>query len=169
MFVDLGARKQQLVLGCLGQPYHEKSVGAPTFLHIQGSKPSISVGYGSHLGPPQHWVHQTKKMILQISTKQILICSSFGCGWNAPQYIGKTSLNSWDLRMVIPPIEDIEDFQKSKYPQLMWFYVIFTCSNTNHPALGVPWAIPPLWNPLPRPPKAQGVRVLRLDHARQPR
>jgi hypothetical protein len=89
MFVDLGARKQQLVLGCLGQPHHEKSVGAPTFLHIQGSKPSISVGYGSHLGPPQHWVHQTKKMILQISTKQILICSSFGCGWNAPSILVK--------------------------------------------------------------------------------
>lgn len=153
MFVDLGARKQQLVLGCLGQPHHEKSVGAPTFLHIQGSKPSISVGYGSHLGPPQHWVHQTKKMILQISTKQILICSSFGCGWNAPQYIGKTSSNSWDLRMVIPPIEDIEDFQKSKFPQLMWF--------SHFPIqiiqlLGY-HGVPPLWNPLPRP-IAKGAR-----------
>lgn len=55
--------------------------------------------------------------------------------------------------MVIPPIEDIEDFQKSKFPQLMWF--------SHFPIqiiqlLGY-HGVPPLWNPLPRP-IAKGAR-----------
>ena len=167
MFVDLGAYKHQLVLGCSGQPHHRKTAASPS---SRPSKPSITWVHA-----PQHWIHQSKK--------KWSFNYQFTKSWFALHLVlaemppstlvkHKTSLNSWDIWVVISPIQESQGFHICFHhfgaPNRVIFHIFIPFPLEIIQLLG-PTMEPPRVTPAPKAQGVQGVRLLRLDHARQPR